>query len=129
MVCALQGRQPLTKATAHGGCHLSDCGREGHSRALRLEPVSALVMDTVWVEVVGDVEGQEMNLTRITQGNRGYATQLNNRELFSNTMREGGKSCRRQTVISKSTLKQVLWLFFRFAILCFQISCNTPSLS
>lgn len=55
-------------------------GEETTDRELRLEPVSVLVVDTVWVEVVGDMEGQEMNLTQITHRSGGYATLLNNRE-------------------------------------------------
>lgn len=39
--------------------------------SLRPEPASVLVTDIVRVEVVGDMTGQEVNLTNITWGNEG----------------------------------------------------------
>lgn len=44
----------------------------------RQEPVSVLVIDTVGVEL--HMNGQAMNLTRITWGNGGYAIRLNSRD-------------------------------------------------
>lgn len=43
--------------------------KEAEDGGLRLEPVPALVVDTVGLGVVEDVEGHEVNITSITCGN------------------------------------------------------------
>lgn len=81
MQCVLSRvASPWQKPLSMVGAIFLIVGEETTDRELRLEPVSVLVVVTVWVDVVGDMEGQEMNLTQITHRSGGYATLLNNRE-------------------------------------------------